>query len=178
MDAQALRQLQAPLKQAYRDNPSAAIVTMTAAGVVDASQLTCQVETARGEVTAGLHVAAGGNGSQACSGDMLLQALVACSGVTLAAVATALGIEIRSANIIAQAEMDFRGTLGLEKSVPVGITTVSLQFLIDSPVDDAQLSKLVELCERYCVVWQSLAQAIRRSTSWQRISKPSLPCTP
>ncbi len=169
MDSAALRQLQSPLKQKYRDDPLTAIVTMNAAGVLQPSQLVCQVETALGQVDAGLHAAAGGSGLLACSGDMLLQALVACSGVTLATVATAMGIELQSARVLTTAEMDFRGTLGIEKSVPVGLTSVSLQFIIDSSADDAQLTKLIELCERYCVVWQSLAPSIHKATSWQRL---------
>jgi uncharacterized OsmC-like protein len=164
MNADQLRELQAPIKQRYRDDPSTARVVMHASGSVQASQLTCQVDTSIGQVTAGLHPAAGGTGEQACSGDMLLQALVACSGVTLSAVATAMGIEIRSAQITAQAEMDFRGTLGIDKSVPVGITALELEFVIDSPAEESQLKKLVELTERYCVVLRTLAQPAKLKT--------------
>ena len=168
MDSNELKELQAPLKQQYRDNPASAVVTMHAVGAVLPSQLACTVETPTGKVTAGLHLAAGGSGKLACSGDMLLQALIACSGVTFATIATAMGIEIRSTRVSATAEMDFRGTLGIDKSVAVGITSVSLQFEVDSPADDQQLTKLVQLCERYCVVWQSLATSIERTSSWRR----------
>ncbi len=176
MNADQLRTLQAPLKQRYRDDPSTARVVMHARGVIAASDalqsspLTCRVDTSIGQVAAGLHPAAGGSGAHACSGDMLLQALVACSGVTLSAVATAMGIKIHSANIIAQAEMDFRGTLGIDKSVPVGITSLSLNFEFDSPAEDAQLKKLVELTERYCVVLQTLAHPATLTTSFSNRS--------
>jgi uncharacterized OsmC-like protein len=169
MHADQLRALQAPIKQGYRDDPSTARVVMHASGTVQPSQLICLVATSLGQVAAGLHPAAGGSGELACSGDMLLQALVACSGVTLSAVATALGIEIRSAQITAQADMDFRGTLGIDKSVPVGITSLSLDFKFDSPADDVQLQKLVELTERYCVVLQTLAQPAALSTKYSRV---------
>ena len=170
MNADQLRALQAPIKQGYRDDPSTARIVMRASGTVQPSQLTCLVATSIGQVTAGLHPAAGGSGELACSGDMLLQALVACSGVTLSAVATAMGIEIHSANITAQAEMDFRGTLGIDKSVPVGITALRVDFEFDSPAEDVQLKKLVELTERYCVVLQTLAQPAKLSTSCSRVN--------
>ncbi len=168
MDADQLRALQSPIKQRYRDDPSSAKVVMHASGRMQASELVCEVDTMLGTVTAGLHPAAGGSGEQACSGDMLLQALVACSGVTFSAVATAMGIEIRSGSISARAEMDFRGTLGIDKSVPIGITALHLDFEIDSPADDAQLKKLVELTERYCVVLQTLAQPASLASSCTR----------
>ena len=170
MDADQLRALQAPLKQRYRDEPGSAKVVMHASGKVLASQLTCLVDTSLGQVDAGLHPAAGGSGAQACSGDMLLQALVACSGVTLSAVATAMGIEIRSASVSARAEMDFRGTLGIDKTVPIGITELHLEFSIDSVAEDAQLQKLIQLTERYCVVLQTLALPAALTTSYNRIS--------
>ena len=170
MNADQLRALQAPIKQGYRDDPSTARVVMRASGTVQPSQLTCLVDTSIGQVTAGFHPAAGGSGELACSGDMLLQALVACSGVTLSAVATAMGIEIHSANITAEAEMDFRGTLGIDKSVPVGITSLRLDFEFDSPAEEVQLQKLVELTERYCVVLQTLAQPAKLSTSCSRVN--------
>jgi uncharacterized OsmC-like protein len=170
MDADQLRALQSPIKQRYRDDPSTARVVMHASGTVQSSQLACFVDTSLGQVVAGLHPAAGGSGELACSGDMLLQALVACSGVTLSAVATAMGIEIRSANITAQAEMDFRGTMGIDKSVPVGITSLRLDFEFDSPAEDSQLKKLVELTERYCVVLQTLAQPASLTTNFSRVN--------
>lgn len=172
MDAEQLRALQAPIKQQYRDDPSTARVVMHASGEVQSSQLTCLVDTSIGKVAAGLHRAAGGTGEQACSGDMLLQALVACSGVTLSAVATAMGIELRSAHIAAQAEMDFRGTLGIDKSVPVGITSLSLNFKLESAAEDTQLKKLIELTERYCVVLQTLASPPQITTHFIRVGEP------
>ncbi len=168
MNADELRAIQAPIKQRYRDDPNSARVVMHAAGRVEPSEIACKVETLIGEVVAGLHPAAGGSGALACSGDMLLQALVACSGVTFAAVATAMGIEIRSAAIRANAEMDFRGTLGIDKSVPIGITAVALEFEIDSPADEASLLKLINLTERYCVVLQTLAQPAKLTTTLTR----------
>jgi uncharacterized OsmC-like protein len=167
MDAESLRNLQAPLKQAYRDNPSQARVVMMAQGVVDQQSLTCKVtshsvagpvagHSVAGPIIAGLHPAAGGSGEEACSGDMLLQSLVACSGVTLAAVATAMAIEIRSAKITATGEMDFRGTLGLDRSVPIGIQSVKIDIQFNSDAEQSQLAKLVELTERYCVILQTL----------------------
>lgn len=158
MDAQALRDLQAPLKQQYRDAPESACVTFQATGSVEMDEIGCSVPGHAGTARAGLHAAAGGNGSLACSGDMLLEALVACSGVTFAAVATALGVSINSTRIEAEADLDFRGTLGVDRSVPVGIQAVRLRFIVDSSASDDELSKLVELSERYCVVLQTLAQ--------------------
>jgi uncharacterized OsmC-like protein len=168
MDADSLRSLQAPIKQAYKDDPSKARVVMLAEGEIACDEVACKVVTALGPVVAGLHPAAGGDGSQACSGDMLLQALVACSGVTFSAVAMAMGIDVGAASIRAQAVMDFRGTLGVDRSVPIGITELELNFEIRSSADDEKLSKLVELTERYCVVLQTLAQPARLNSSWQR----------
>ncbi len=170
MNGDELRAIQAPLKQQYRDNPSSAKVVMHASGTIQASEIACAVETLAGTVTAGLHPAAGGSGATACSGDMLLQALVACSGVTFAAVATAMGIEIRSASLHASAEMDFRGTLGVDRATPIGITSVQLEFTIDSPAEEAQLTKLIDLTERYCVVLQTLAHPASLTTSLRRIN--------
>ena len=158
MDTEQLRQQQAPLKQQYRDQPDSARVRMVAGGTIHVPALECHVPTFAGTAIAGLHPAAGGDGSLACSGDMLLQALVACSGVTLAAVATAMGIAIHSAAVQVEAEMDFRGTLGVDKNVAVGITSLHLHFQIDSPADEAQLHKLVQLTERYCVVLQTISK--------------------
>ena len=168
MDAEQLRALQAPIKQSYRDNPAQAVVAMQARGSIDLGRVACQLETPAGMVIAGLHPAAGGDGSQACSGDMLLQALVACSGVTFAAVATAMSIPISRAEVTAKGEMDFRGTLGIDRSVPIGFTRLEMIFCIESSADDAQLSKLVELTERYCVVLQTLAQPASLHSSWSR----------
>jgi len=168
MDAAQLRALQAPLKQTYKEDPARARITMLAEGTVHFDQPSVSLDTPIGRLVAGLHPAAGGDGSQACSGDMLLQSLVACSGVTFSAVATALGIPIEAAIIRASGSMDFRGTLGVDRSVPVGITEIRLHFEIKSTADDSQLTKLVELTERYCVVLQTLHQSASFSSSWQR----------
>ena len=168
MDASTLRSLQTPLKQAYKDDPTLARVVMQAEAEICANQPACSVHTAAGKVVAGLHPAAGGDGTQACSGDMLLQALVACSGVTFSAVAIALGIPIQAASVRASGEMDFRGTLGVDRTVPVGLTAVELVFNIESTAPDDQLAKLVELAERYCVVLQSLTQPAPFRCTWQR----------
>ncbi len=168
MDAQQLREIQAPLKERYRRDPTAARVTMLAVGRVDADALTCVVPTAAGEVSAGLHRAAGGSGQEACSADMLLQSLVACSGVTLAAVATAMGIALQRAEVRAEAEMDFRGTLGVDRQTPVGLTAVRVEFDIDSQADDGALQRLVELTERYCVVLRTLQDGVHVHCQWRR----------
>lgn len=141
---------------------------MHATGQVDLANVACQVAQAEGSIVAGLHPAAGGSGEQACSGDMLLQALVACSGVTLAAVATALSIPLTSVSVAAQGEMDFRGTLGVDRSAPIGFTSIALEFEMDSPASDEQLDKLITLTERYCVVLQTLAGPSELSSRWSR----------
>jgi uncharacterized OsmC-like protein len=157
MNAEELRSLQAPLKQAYRDQPTAAIVTLRAEGKVGEG-LTCRVQTSRALVEAGLHPATGGTGAHACSGDMLLDALVACAGVTLNAVATAIGVNVRSARVRAEGVLDFRGTLGVAKDAPVGFQAIRLFFDLDTDASEEQLTKLIQLTERYCVVWQTLAK--------------------
>jgi uncharacterized OsmC-like protein len=156
MDAERLRALQAPLKQRYLKHPATALVTLTAAGGLDGSALTCRVETGRALVEAGLHPATGGSGVQACSGDMLLQALVACAGVTLRAVATALAIPIHGGDVRAEGDLDFRGTLGVSREVPVGFQRIRLRFRLETDAPADQLTKLLELTERYCVVLQTL----------------------
>ena len=158
MDSEALRQLQAPLKARYKQEPGAARVTLRARGRVFQSSLSCQLETGQPGVAAGLHPATGGDGSWACSGDRLLEALVSCAGVTLAAVATAMGIELAGAAVTAEGEVDFRGTLGVAKGVPVGFETLRLVFDLQSDATSEQLAKLIELSERYCVVMQTLAK--------------------
>ncbi|RMF44108.1 MAG: OsmC family peroxiredoxin [Planctomycetota bacterium] len=168
MDAQQLRELQAPLKSRYRQDPAAARVRLHATGQIDAQALVCTVPTLAGDVRAGLHPAAGGSGREACSAEMLLQSLAACSGVTMAAVATAMGIELQRAEVRVEGEMDFRGTLGIERQVPVGLTDVWLEFDLDSPADDAALERLVELTERYCVVLQTLLQGTSVRCRWSR----------
>lgn len=155
MEAQELRALQAPLKERYRADAGAALITLRADGRIGEG-VTCSVQTGRAMLEAGLHPGSGGNGLQACSGDMLLQALVACAGVTLNAVATALGIALRSGEVRAEGDLDFRGTLGVAKDAPVGFREIRLKFVLDTDADRAQLDKLLELTERYCVVYQTL----------------------
>jgi uncharacterized OsmC-like protein len=158
MNADELRALQAPLKQKYRDDAHAAVVTLRATGEAT-DGLACKVETGRALVEAGLHPATGGDGSLACSGDMLLEALVACSGVTLRAVATAIGVELRRARVTAEGDLDFRGTLGVAKDPPVGFRAIRLRFDLDTDATDEQRANLLRLTERYCVVLQTLRQA-------------------
>ena len=155
MTALDLRALQAPLKEKYRAEPAAALVTLRAEGQVGEG-VTCSVATGQALVEAGLHPATGGTGMQACSGDMLLQALVACAGVTLAAVATSMGIALTRARVRAEGDLDFRGTLGVARDAPVGFREIRLEFDLDSPAQPGELAKLVELTERYCVVLQTL----------------------
>ena len=156
MKAEDLKALQAPLKSAYRDNPPSAVITLDAEGVLGEENISCKVDTGKALVEAGLHPATGGDGSFACSGDMLLQALVACAGVTLKAVATALGIELRGGKVRAEGDLDFRGTLGVDKSTPVGFRDIRLKFQLDSDASEEQLESLLKLTERYCVVFQTL----------------------
>lgn len=156
MNADELRGLQAPLKQRYRDNPGAAQLTLRAHGRLGDAAVSCKVETGKAAVEAGLHPATGGDGSFACSGDMLLEALVACAGVTLRAVATSLSIPVRGGTISAEGDLDFRGTLGVAKDAPVGFRAVRLRFELDSDATPDQRAKLIELTERYCVIYQTL----------------------
>jgi len=158
MNAEELRALQAPFKERYRADAEAAIITLRAGGRLGEG-VTCSVETGHAMVQAGLHPAGGGNGLSACSGDMLLQALVACAGVTLNAVATALGIEIRGGEVRAEGDLDVRGTLGVAKDAPVGFREIRLKFLLDTDAGREQLDKLLQLTERYCVVYQTLRAA-------------------
>jgi uncharacterized OsmC-like protein len=156
MDRDGLRSLQEPLKQRYRDEPGAALVTLTATGTLDGA-ITCSVRTGRALATAGLHPATGGDGSALCSGDMLLEALVACAGVTLRAVATALEIEVRGGTVSAEGVLDFRGTLAVDREAPVGFASIALRFALDAPgASEEQLATLTKLTERYCVVLQTL----------------------
>ena len=156
MNADELRQMQAPLKHRYRADPAGAVVTLHAEGELTGTGVSCTVETFAGAVEAGLHPATGGDGSLACSGDMLLEALVACAGVTLRAVATSMGIAIRGGTAQADGDLDFRGTLGVDKNAPVGFETIRLRFALDTDADAKQLEALQRLTERYCVVAQSL----------------------
>ena len=155
MDANALRALQAPLKEQYREKPDAAVITLKAEGNVGEG-LTCSVQTGKALIEAGLHPATGGTGMHACSGDMLLEALVACAGVTLNAVATALGLTLRAAKVRAESDLDFRGTLGVAKEAPVGFRAIRLAFDIDGDLTEEQRATLMKLTERYCVVYQTL----------------------
>jgi uncharacterized OsmC-like protein len=156
MNSDQLKTLQAPLKQQYKDAPAKALVTLKATAGLDSPGVSCRVETGRALVEAGLHPATGGTGLQACSGDMLLEALAACAGVTLRAVATALEIPVRGGTVRAEGDLDFRGTLGVSKEVPVGFQTIRLSFELDSDATAEQLATLEKLTERYCVVLQTL----------------------
>jgi uncharacterized OsmC-like protein len=156
MDAETLKALQAPIKQQYRDAPDSAVITLKAEGTVGAEGVTCKVDTGRALVEAGLHPAAGGDGTAACSGDMLLEALVACAGVTLRAVATALNVELRGGTVRAEGDLDFRGTLGVAKDAPVGFRSIRLTFDLDTDAGEEQLASLLKLTERYCVIYQTL----------------------
>lgn len=159
MDADTLRATQAPLKQRYRDDPASALITLHAEGSLDDLGIACKVETGRALVIAGLHPATGGSGMEACSGDMLLEALVACAGVTLKAVATAIGVEVTSARVRAEGDLDFRGTLGVDREAPVGFRAIRLTFAIQTPAPQEKLDQLLKLTERYCVVLQTLRTA-------------------
>jgi uncharacterized OsmC-like protein len=157
MNPDDLRAVQAPLKEQYREQPDTAMITLTARSRIDEG-ITCKVETGRALVKAGLHPATGGDGFSACSGDMLLEALVACAGVTLRAVATALNIELRDATITADGDLDFRGTLGVSKDVPTGFQNIRLGFHLDTDAGEERIATLLRLTERYCVVYQTLRQ--------------------
>jgi uncharacterized OsmC-like protein len=156
MEANDLRTRQAPLKQQYRDDPARALITLKASGTLDGNGISCRVDTGRALVEAGLHPATGGSGLQACSGDMLLEALAACAGVTLRAVATSLEIPVRSGAVLVEGDLDFRGTLGVSKEVPVGFQTIRVRFELDTEATREQLGTLLKLTERYCVVLQTL----------------------
>jgi uncharacterized OsmC-like protein len=156
MDGTQLRALQAPLKERYRGDPDAALVTLAASGELDSDAVTCTVSTGRALVEAGLHPSAGGDGLAACSGDMLLEALVACAGVTLRAVATAMGLAVRGGTVRAEGDLDFRGTLGVSREAPVGFRGIRLSFDLDADLTPEQRAKLLDLTERYCVIYQTL----------------------
>ncbi len=156
MDAAALKAMQAPIKEKYREAPDAAVITLKARGEIDDASIACKVETGKALAVAGLHPATGGSGAELCSGDMLLEALVACAGVTLKAVATALGIELRRGVVKAEGDLDFRGTLGVDKGAPVGFRTIRLAFEVDTDASQEQIDQLLKLTERYCVVFQTI----------------------
>lgn len=160
MEAKDLRALQAPLKERYKEHPGQALVTLKATGTLDGSGIACRVETGRALVEAGLHPATGGTGLQACSGDMLLEALAACAGVTLRAVATALEVPIRGGTVHVEGDLDFRGTLGVSKDAPVGFQAIRLRLELDTDATRDQLDTLLKLTERYCVVLQTLRSAV------------------
>jgi len=159
MDASQLRALQAPLKEQYLENPDSAKLTLRAGGALGEDGITCRIDTGQQLAEAGLHPATGGDGTALCSGDMLLESLVACAGVTLRAVATALEIPVRGGRVTAEGDLDFRGTLAVDRDAPIGIQSIRMHFRLDTDADDEQLATLVKLTERYCVVLQTLAQA-------------------
>ena len=156
MDASALRAMQAPLKERYKGDPQSAVITLKAKGSIDDTAIACKVETGRALAVAGLHPATGGSGLELCSSDMLLEALVACAGVTLKAVATALAIPLRSGTVSAEGDLDFRGTLGVAKDAPVGFAQIRLRFDVDTDASQEKLDQLLKLTERYCVVYQTI----------------------
>jgi uncharacterized OsmC-like protein len=167
MNTSELKNLQAPLKDKYREDPGAAIITLKAEGNIGEG-ISCKIETGKALVEAGLHPATGGNGMLACSGDMLLEALVACAGVTLGAVSTAIGVEIKTGTIKAEGDLDFKGTLGVSKESPVGFKTIRLQFNLVSNATAEQMESLKKLTERYCVVYQTLVKGVQVDTLYQQ----------
>src|SRR5438874_6700547 len=169
MNTEELKELQAPLKARYRETPDAAVITLKADGTLG-DGITCRVQTGKALTAAGLHPATGGNGLSACSGDMLLEALVACAGVTLGAVATAIGVNVKKGSVHAEGDLDFRGTLGVAKDAPVGFKVIRLRFDLDADASPEQLEKLVQLTERYCVVYQTLRNPPRIALSHRKSS--------
>ena len=165
MDSDGLRAVQEPLKESYRQDPRQAVVTLRARGELGDEGITCSVDTGRALAVAGLHPATGGDGSLLCSGDMLLEALVACAGVTLRAVATSLGITVTGGTVHAEGDLDFRGTLAVDREAPVGFTSIRLGFELDTEASEEQIATLLRLTERYCVVYQTLAHPIEVSAS-------------
>ena len=176
MDASALKELQAPFKQRYRDEPAAAVITLKAEGALGEG-VSCKVDTGRALIEAGLHPATGGTGLQACSGDMLLEALVACAGVTLRAVATALAIPLRAGRVLAEGDLDFRGTLGVAKDAPVGFKSIRLRFELDTDASEDQLATLQKLTERYCVCLPDLVPAAPGERRLHELSTPAISCS-
>ena len=169
MDAATLRATQAPIKERYKSDPAAAFITLKANGSIDQDGIACKVETGRQIALAGLHPATGGSGLELCSGDMLLEALVACAGVTLKSVATALEIPLKSGHVAAEGDLDFRGTLGVDKEAPVGFAEIRLRFDVETDVPQDRLDLLLKLTERYCVVYQTIKNGPKVSVSMQRI---------
>jgi len=169
MDAATLRATQAPIKERYKSDPAAAFITLKANGSIDQDGIACKVETGRQIALAGLHPATGGSGLELCSGDMLLEALVACAGVTLKSVATALEIPLKSGHVAAEGDLDFRGTLGVDKEAPVGFAEIRLRFDVETDAPQDRLDLLLKLTERYCVVYQTIKHGPRVSVSIQRV---------
>ena len=169
MDATALRALQAPLKDQYRSDPNAAVITLKAQGTLDDQHIACKVETGRALAVAGLHPATGGSGLELCSGDMLLEALVACAGVTLKSVATAVDVPLKTGTVIAEGDLDFRGTLGVDKEAPVGFEEIRLRFEVGTDAPQDKLDLLLKLTERYCVVYQTIKNGPKVSVSMKRV---------
>jgi uncharacterized OsmC-like protein len=172
VNADELRTIQAPLKDRYRADPKAGLVTLRARGALDSAAIACKVETGRALAVAGLHPATGGTGAELCSGDMLLEALVACAGVTLKAVATSMGVSLRSGEVAAEGDLDFRGTLGVDKQAAVGFTDIRLKFALDTDAPQDQLDTLLKLTERYCVVLQTLKASPRIEARLVRAAVP------
>jgi uncharacterized OsmC-like protein len=170
MDANELRALQAPIKERYRSDPQRAVVTLKAKGTLDDSNVACKIETGRALAVAGLHPATGGSRLELCSGDMLLEALVACAGVTLKAVATALDIPLKSGKVSAEGDLDFRGTLGVAKDAPVGFAKIRLRFDLDTDAPQDKLDQLLKLTERYCVVYQTIKAGPPVAVTMARVS--------
>lgn len=169
MDAAELRQMQAPIKERYKTDPKAAMITLKAKGSTDSEGIACKVETGRAIAMAGLHPATGGSGLELCSGDMLLEALVACAGVTLKSVATAIEVPLKTGHVYAEGDLDFRGTLGVDKEIPVGFAEIRLRFEVDTDAPQDKLDLLLKLTERYCVVYQTIKNGPRISVSMQRM---------
>jgi uncharacterized OsmC-like protein len=169
MDAVELRAMQAPIKDRYKADPSAALITLKAKGSIDAENIACKVETGRALAMAGLHPATGGSGLELCSGDMLLEALVACAGVTLKSVATAIEVPLKSGRVIAEGDLDFRGTLGVDKEAPVGFAEIRVRFEVETDADQDKLDLLKKLTERYCVVYQTIKNGPKVSVSMKRV---------
>jgi len=169
MDGNELRAMQAPIKQRYKDDPNAAVITLKAKGTLDDANIACKVETGRALAVAGLHPATGGSGLELCSGDMLLEALVACAGVTVKAVATALDIPLTSGKVSAEGDLDFRGTLGVAKEAPVGFAQIRLRFDLDTQAPQEKLDQLLKLTERYCVVYQTIKSGPPVDVQMQRV---------